>query len=58
MKKIVRNIAGYTAGITFALSPLILLFMYLTYSEKVIAPLLMLIMLVCGIILIITEEEK
>lgn len=58
MKKIVRNIAGYTVGITFALSPLILLFMYLTYSEKVIAPLLMLIMLVCGIILIITEEEK
>jgi hypothetical protein len=57
MKKIVRNIAGYTGAIIFVLSPVILLFMYLTYSEKVIAPLLMAIMLICGTIIILTDEE-
>ena len=57
MKKIVRNIAGYTGAIVFALSPIILLFMYLTYSEKVVAPLLMAIMLICGTIIILTDEE-
>ena len=57
MKKKVRNIAGYTGAIIFALSPVILLFMYLTYSEKVVAPLLMAIMLICGTIVILTDEE-
>ena len=57
MKKIIRNIAGYTGVIIFVLSPVILLFMYLTYSEKVVAPLLMAIMLICGIIIILTDEE-
>ena len=57
MKKIVRNIAGYTGAIMFALSPVILLFMYLTYSEKIVAPLLMAIMLICGTIIILTDEE-
>lgn len=57
MKKIIRNIAGYIGAIVFVLSPLILLFMYLTYSEKIVAPLLMIIMIVCGIIIIFTDEE-
>lgn len=57
MKKIVRNIAGYTGAIMFALSPVLLLFMYLTYSEKVVAPLLILIMIVCGTIVILTDED-
>ena len=57
MKKIVRNIAGYTMATMYALSPLLLIFMYLTYSEKIVAPLLILIMIVCGTIVILTDEE-
>ena len=57
MKKIVRNIAGFTGGFTFALSPLILMITYFTYTEKIILPIVMLIMIVCGIIIIFTDEE-
>ena len=57
MKKIIRNVAGVTAGVLFALSPLILLVTYFTYTEKEILPVIMFTMLVCGIILIVTEEE-
>ena len=43
MKKIIRNVAGVTAGVLFALSPIILLVTYLTYSEKEILPVIMLL---------------
>ena len=57
MKKLVRNIACYTGGILFALAPVILLIAYFTYTEKIVLSVTMLIMIVCAIILIITDEE-
>lgn len=58
MKKVIRNVAGYTAGILFALAPLILLISYFTYTEKIILPATMVILITCTILLIVTEEEK
>lgn len=57
MKKVIRNVAGYTAGLLFALAPVILLISYFTYTEKIVLSVTMLIMIVCAIILIITDEE-
>lgn len=58
MKKVIRNVVGYTAGILFALAPVILLISYFTYTEKVILPATMIILITCTILLIVTEEEK
>lgn len=58
MKKVIRNVAGYTAGILFGLAPVILLISYFTYTEKIILPATMIIMITCTILLIVTEEEK
>lgn len=57
MRRVIRTIAGWSIGLSFALAPVILLFMYLTYSEKLIAPILMLIVIISTIILIFTDEE-
>lgn len=57
MKKLVRNIACYTGGILFALAPVILLVAYFTYTEKIILPATIFITIICGIILIVTDEE-
>lgn len=58
MKKVIRNVAGYTAGLLFALAPVILLVSYFTYTEKVILPTMMIVIITCTIVLIVTEEEK
>ena len=57
MRRVIRTIAGWSLGLSFALAPVILLFMYLTYSEKLIAPILMLIVIISTLILIFTDEE-
>ena len=57
MKKILREVAGYIMGFSFALAPLILLFMFLTYTEQELAPALIILEIVCGIILITTNGE-
>lgn len=57
MKKILREVAGYIMGFSFALAPLILLIMFLTYTEQELAPALIILEIVCGIILITTNGE-
>ena len=58
MRRVIRDIAGWSAGLTFALAPIILLITYITYTEKIILPILMLMMMVSLIILIVTDKEE
>ena len=58
MRRVMRNISGWIMGLSFALSPVILIIMYLTYSEKIVVPILMLITILCIMTFIITDERK
>ena len=44
-----KKIYGYTIGGIFALMPIIMLITYITYTEKIVMPILLIIMIICGI---------
>lgn len=58
MGRVMRNISGWIMSLSFALSPVILIIMYLTYSEKIVVPILMLVTVLSIITFIITDERK
>ena len=58
MRRVMRNVSGWIMGLSFALSPIILIIMYLTYSEKIVVPILMLITVLSIMTFIITDERK
>ena len=41
MKKIIKKVSAWYIMLVFGLSPLLILFMYFTYSEKIVAPVLL-----------------
>ena len=51
MKKIIKKISILYIMLVFGLSPIIILFMYFTYTEKIVAPVLLITLLIAGIIL-------
>ncbi len=57
MKKIIANILGYYIGLTFAFSPIILMILYFTYTEKTIGLYLLISYVIAGIILYFMERE-
>ena len=51
MKKIIKKVSALYIMLVFGLSPLILLFMYVTYTEKIVVPVLLITLLIAGITL-------
>ena len=51
MKKIIKKVSIMYIMLVFGLSPLIILFMYFTYTEKIVAPVLLISLLIAGITL-------
>lgn len=56
MKKIIEKVCALYIMLVFGLSPLLILFMYFTYTEKIVAPVLLITLVIAGITLKITEE--
>ena len=56
MKKIINKVSEIYIMLVFGLSPLLLLFMYFTYTEKIVAPVLIITLLIAGITLEKMEE--
>ena len=56
MKKIIKKISAIYIMLVFGLSPLLLLFMYFTYTEKIVVPVLIITLLIAGITLEKMEE--
>ncbi len=54
----ISNFCCYIVGIIFALMPLLLLVTYLTYSEKIVFPILIFIMIICFIIAIFADKKN
>lgn len=46
MKKLVKKLSVYYIMGVFALSPLLFLIMYITYTEKIIAPILLILLFI------------
>lgn len=55
MKKILKNISAGYIMILFATSPILLFVIYITYSEKIVAPILLITLLLAGFTLYKTE---
>ena len=51
MKKIIKKVSIMYIMLVFGLSPIIILFMYFTYTEKIVAPVLLVTLLIAGITL-------
>ena len=51
MKKIIKKVSVLYIMLVFGLSPLLILFMYFTYTEKIVAPVLLITLLIAGITL-------
>ena len=49
MKKIIKKVSILYIMLVFGLSPIIILFMYFTYTEKIVAPVLIVTLLIAGI---------
>lgn len=56
MKKVLKNISAIYIMLLFAASPILLFVMYITYSEKTVAPILLITLLLAGFTLYKTEE--
>lgn len=56
MKKIIKKVSAIYIMLVFGLSPLLILFMYFTYTEKIVAPVLIITLLIAGITLEKMEE--
>lgn len=56
MKKIIEKVSFYYIIGVIGLSPLLLLFMYFTYTENILAPVLLITLLIAGITLKKVEE--
>jgi hypothetical protein len=56
MKKIIEKVSYYYIIGIIGLAPLLLLFMYFTYTEKIVAPVLLITLLIAGTTLKIMEE--
>ena len=56
MKKIIKKVSAIYIMLVFGLSPLLLLIMYFTYTEKIVAPVLIITLLIAGITLEKMEE--
>ena len=57
MKKVIENILVYYIGLTFALSPIIFMILYFTYTEKTIGLYLLISYVIAGVILYFMERE-
>lgn len=44
-----KKICAYTIGGIFALMPIIMIITYFTYTEKIVMPIVLLVLLLCGI---------
>ena len=51
MKKIIKKVSILYIMLVFGLSPIIILFMYFTYTEKIVASVLLITLLIAGITL-------
>ena len=51
MKKIIKKVSIMYIMLVFGLSPIIILFMYFTYTEKIVVPVLLITLLIAGITL-------
>ena len=51
MKKIIKKVSILYIMLVFGLSPIIILFMYFTYTEKIVAPVLLITLIIAGITL-------
>ena len=51
MKKIIKKVSILYIMLVFGLSPIIILFMYFTYTEKIVTPVLLITLLIAGITL-------
>ena len=49
MKKIIKKASILYIMLVFGLSPIIILFMYFTYTEKIVGPVLLITLLIAGI---------
>ena len=49
MKKIIKKVSALYIMLVFGLSPLLILFMYFTYTEKIVVPILLITLLIAGI---------
>lgn len=58
MKKNIVNFCGYIAAIIFALSPIILIIIWATETEKIVAPILIIILALCAIPILIESTKK
>lgn len=56
MKKTLKEVSAWIITITFCFSPILLFIMYITYSEKVIAPILIALVLLSVYIIYKWEE--
>ena len=48
MKKIIKKVSILYIMLVFGLSPIIILFMYFTYTEKIVAPVLLITLIIAG----------
>ena len=51
MKKIIKKVSILYIMLVFGLSPIIILFMYFTYTEKIVTPVLLITLIIAGITL-------
>lgn len=56
MKKIIEKVCALYIMLVFGLSPLLILFMYFTYTEKIVVPVLLITLVIAGTTLKIVEE--
>lgn len=56
MKKLIKKLSAYYIMGVFALSPILLLIMYITYTEQIIAPILLMLLFVSAYFVFIEED--
>lgn len=56
MKKLIKKLSAYFIAGVFALSPILMLIMYVTYTEKIIAPILLMLLFVSAYFVFIEED--
>lgn len=56
MKKLIKKLSAYFIAGVFALSPILMLIMYVTYTEQIICPILLMLLVVSAYIVYVMED--
>jgi len=56
MKKLIKKLSAYYIMGVFALSPILFIIMYVTYTEQIIAPIILMLLFISAYFVFVEED--